>query len=162
MVETSLSVRNERGYIALECQDCGDTGHIEYIKREENPWENPSVQEAVSNLRIKEIRWQNCDRCDGNGWVPDGICDLRRAENGRENPCPKCHTSGRIPRVVETDGGVHFLDGNARPTYREQGAKFVPLLGVVETVHHFYWNDVADWRIFHHAESHVSAEGYNV
>lgn len=49
-----------------------------------------------------------------------------------------------------------------RLRFREKGASFTPALGVVETVHHYFWNDVGDWRFFHHAESHVSAEGYHV
>lgn len=47
-----------------------------------------------------------------------------------------------------------------RPEWRERGASFVPLLGVVETVTWHYWNDVNDWRFHHHGEAHIAAEGY--
>jgi len=53
-------------------------------------------------------------------------------------------------------------DGTERPTWREREGKFVPILGVVETVKHYNWNDMNDWRFHHHAEGHVYAEGYNV
>jgi len=119
MVEKWRSLGGGRGNLGLECQDCGEAGQIEYIIREENPWQNPSVQESLTDPTVKSINWINCPRCHGHGWVKDPICDLRRAMNGRERPCPNCHTEGTVPRVVETDGGrskdfinrFAFLDG---------------------------------------------------
>lgn len=49
-----------------------------------------------------------------------------------------------------------------QPSWKAKDAFFSPLLGVVETVKHHHWNDVSDWRFYHHAESHIIAEGYNV
>lgn len=105
MVETWRSLGDDRGHLGLECQDCHETGQIEYVLREENPWENPSVQEGVTDTTVEHINWIDCPKCHGHGWVEDPICDLRRAMNGREHPCPRCHTSGTAPRVAESDGG---------------------------------------------------------
>jgi len=114
MVEVWRSSGDGRGILGLECQDCGETGRIEYIIREENPWQNPSVQESVTDTTVNSINWIDCPRCYGHGWVEDPICDLRRAMNGREHPCTNCHTEGTVPRVVETDGG-HSRDGTEQP-----------------------------------------------
>lgn len=107
MVEVWRSLFAGRGNLGLECQDCGETSRIEYIIGEENPWQNPSVQKSVTDTTVKSINWIDCPRCHGHGWVKDPICDLRRVMNGREHPCPNCHTEGTVPRVVETDVGCN-------------------------------------------------------
>lgn len=88
------------GRIGLRCEDCDGEGRVKYQIGEENPWKDPSVCEGVADMRVAEIRWHDCQRCNGFGWIEDPICDLRRAMNGREHPCPVCHTSGSTPVVV--------------------------------------------------------------
>jgi len=105
MIETTSSKREGVGHIGLTCQDCGDQGRIEYLVGEENPWQNPSGRRGVIDTTVKQISWIDCPRCHGHGWIEDPLCDLRRAMNGREHPCPECHTSGSVPRIVESDGG---------------------------------------------------------
>lgn len=105
MIETSLTHGDERGIVQLECQGCGTTGRIEYVLQEVNPWENPSEQEGITDTTVAGINWILCPRCHGHGWVEDPLCDLQRAMNGRDTPCPECHTSGRVPRVVDDDSG---------------------------------------------------------
>lgn len=101
VVETSKVLNSGRGHLGLTCQDCGEGATIKYDVGHENPWDDPLVQEGVRDTRVVEIEWIDCPRCHGYGWVEDGLCDLRRAMNGREHPCPECHTSGVVPRIEE-------------------------------------------------------------
>lgn len=104
MVEVSKFTHDGTGTLTLKCQGCGAKGKIDYAVGEEQPWKNPSVQEGVVDTTVKQIHWIDCARCDGHGMIEDPLCDLRRAMNGREHPCPVCDFTGKIPRVVETDG----------------------------------------------------------
>ncbi|MDS0284713.1 hypothetical protein [Haloarcula onubensis] len=105
MVEVSKFIHDGTGTLTLKCQGCGAKGRIDYAVGEEQPWKDPSVQEGVVDATVKQIHWIDCPRCDGHKMIEDPLCDLRRAMNGREHPCPRCDFTGKIPRVVETDGG---------------------------------------------------------
>jgi len=103
MIEHSLSHIDGTGHIGLLCEDCGAEGQIEYEMGEEQPWDDPSVCEGVTDMSVAEINWIDCPRCYGGGWVEDPVCDLSAAMNGRDTPCPRCHTSGSVPRIVEDE-----------------------------------------------------------
>lgn len=109
-VEVALTSGSDTGYVDLRCQECGDEGRIEYERRIENPWENPSVQEGVTDLAVKPINWIRCRNCHGDGEVIgcfDDICHGKgRCIHDGNDVCPKCRGSGRVPRVAETDGDV--------------------------------------------------------
>lgn len=82
--------------------------------------------------------------------------------------CPACgykgdvfrHNCGASETDLMTDGGREQSgDRVDRPEWYARDGSYVPLLGVVETVTHHYWNDVSDWRFHRHGESHIAAEG---
>lgn len=102
MVEM-VTTYGERRVLQLECQSCGAAGRIEYVRGEQNPWENPDVQEGIANATVAEIAWIDCPNCHGHGQVKDPLCDLRRAMHGREHPCPDCNASGAVPNVLNTE-----------------------------------------------------------
>jgi hypothetical protein len=105
LIEYVVAHHDDRGSVQLVCQDCDTEVRIEYEIGSENPWEKAAETDGVTDATVKDVAWVDCDRCHGHGRVEDPICDLRRAMNGREHPCPDCSASGKVPRVVETDGG---------------------------------------------------------
>jgi hypothetical protein len=103
MIETTCLETSGERRATLECQDCGADAELRHDFQdglEGGSWS------GVGNPEFKALNWIQCPRCYGHGYVEDPICDLRRAMNGREHPCPNCDTTGRVPRVVETDGGA--------------------------------------------------------
>jgi hypothetical protein len=102
MIETTCLETDEERRATLECQDCGVEAELRHDFEE--GLEGGSWS-GVGDPEFKPLNWIQCPRCYGHGYVEDPICDLRRAMNGREHPCPDCNTSGRVARVVETDGG---------------------------------------------------------
>lgn len=103
MIETTCLETDEERRVTLECQDCGAEGDL---RHDFDEGLEGGCWSGVGNPEFKPLNWIQCSRCYGHGYVEDPICDLRRAMNGREHPCPNCHTTGKVPRVVETDGGA--------------------------------------------------------
>lgn len=101
MIEHSRSWPNDDCHIGLLCEDCDAEGKIVYEMGEEQPTDDPGVCDGVTGMEMKEIHWIDCPRCYGGGWIEDPLCDLTAAMNGRDTPCPRCHTSGSVPRIVE-------------------------------------------------------------
>jgi len=60
MIEHSLSQIDSTGHIGLLCEDCGAKGQIKYEMGEEQPWNDPSVCEGVSDMSVAEINWIDC------------------------------------------------------------------------------------------------------
>jgi DnaJ-class molecular chaperone len=97
------TIRNwgqDRARAQFECQDCGDHGHVEWTPGETAPDEDPDELVDVRELDYEQVRWVDCPRCRGHGWVEDPLCDLQAAMHGRNEPCPECHTEGTVPEVV--------------------------------------------------------------
>ena len=97
MVEVVRTSGGETRTVQLECEDetCENVGRLRH-DFEGNPFDDPLVREGVENVRSGMVSWHDCPRCRGQGWIEDPIDDLRRAMNGREHPCPRCHTTGSV------------------------------------------------------------------
>lgn len=102
MIECRTLDLDDERRVTLECQDCDAEAELRHDY--EDGLEGGSWS-GVGDPEIKPVSWIDCPRCHGHGWVKDPIDDLLRAMNGRDRPCPNCHRSGSVPRVVETDGG---------------------------------------------------------
>ncbi len=105
LIERVLSSHDGTGWVQLVCEECGTEVRIAYEIGGEHPWEKAAEVDGITDATVKDVAWVDCDRCHGYGQIEDPICDLRRAMNGREHPCPRCDATGSVPRVVETDGG---------------------------------------------------------
>jgi len=100
MIETfAVEEDNER---TLRCQDCDAEAEL---RHDFDDGLGGASWSGVGDPELKTVSWIDCPRCHGHGEIEDPICDLRRAMNGREHPCPNCDASGSVPRIVETDGG---------------------------------------------------------
>ncbi|WP_254831572.1 hypothetical protein [Haloglomus salinum] len=99
-VATVRSVDGDRAHAQFECQDCGSDGRVEWTPGETAPDEDPDEIDGVRDLEYEAVRWVDCPRCYGHGWVEDSLCDLQAAMHGRNEPCPECHTEGTVPEVV--------------------------------------------------------------
>lgn len=99
-VATVRSVGGDAAHAQFECQDCGSHGRVDWTPGETDPRENPDNIVGVRDLDYQEVRWVDCHRCCGHGWVEDPLCDLQAAMHGRSEACPECHTEGTVPEVV--------------------------------------------------------------
>jgi hypothetical protein len=103
MVETARSADSESRTVQMRCQNdrCGAVGTVHH-EFGVDPTENPETQADVEDLRTAVVNWIDCPRCDGHGWVSEPLCDL---QTDRDNPCPRCHTSGAVlGEVTEVAG----------------------------------------------------------
>lgn len=105
LIEYVATVGGGQRSVQLRCEDCDAEVRATYEVGEENPWGVLDEVDGITDAAVKDVAWIDCDRCNGHGQIKDPFCDLRRAMNGREHPCPKCEGTGSIPRVVESDGG---------------------------------------------------------
>jgi len=103
MIEIFAAEKDDERRVTFRCQDCDAEAELRHDF--EDGLEGGSWS-GVVNPETKPVSWIDCPRCHGYGEIEDPICDLRRAMNGREHPCPNCDATGSVPRVVETDGGV--------------------------------------------------------
>jgi DnaJ-class molecular chaperone len=101
MVEHIRSWGGDRTHITLACRECGEEGRVEWVPEEQTPTDNPHSRYGVHSLRHARITWVPCSYCEGHGDVPDPLCDVRRAMNGREHPCPECDATGNVVGSVE-------------------------------------------------------------
>lgn len=109
MIEHAVGSSTLMRTITLVCQDCHTSGLIRYEVGGENPWQDPREIEGVTDTSVEPINWIECANCHGSGWVVGCIDDICHARgvcmHDGNDPCPECHTSGQVPKIVETDGG---------------------------------------------------------
>ena len=110
MVEIWLTYPDHRGRAQLRCQDCGEEAIIEYVRGEENPWENPLDREGVVDVTVEEVTWVDCFTCRGSGEVIGCIDDLCHARgecmHDGNDACPDCYGDGQVPRILDDNGEV--------------------------------------------------------
>lgn len=83
-----MSSGDETDHWDTHCSRCGD----EYPDgRETRICE--SCEKKIQRRKI--VDGVRCERCDGNGYIYGTYCDLERAMNGRDEPCPECRGTGR-------------------------------------------------------------------
>lgn len=109
MVEVTRADSDDQRTAELVCEECDRTGRLVH-ELARGGLEDPTEIAGVENPRMVSVSWVRCIRCGGDGEILGCIDDLCHAD-GRcmhegNDRCPECHGTGKVPKVVETDGGT--------------------------------------------------------
>lgn len=76
--------------VSRSCIRCGDD-----VEHDRGSRLCDSCEKEVQTSKL--LDGVQCERCNGHGRISGTYCDVQRAMKGRDQVCPVCDGSGRVP-----------------------------------------------------------------